>query len=341
MGVFRYPGIAKVAPTAQANATGGSMEAHKESTAAPRSSLWRWFVPLAIAAAGIGALVYFLAPYRADIRLAVDRASIGTLVAITALSLVALPLRTEVWRAGLAAAGRRPPRSDLHAANSAALVASLANHYLAPGVKMWLLRKMEGERAAYLLKLVTIELATTVIEAFLAGALVIFAAFELSLQWWIPVLLMAAASSLLLVAIVSWARHPGHPVVQGFSVLMRPRYRWEVLSLLILVFGAQILRTWLSLRSVGVSLDVGDALLVFVLTGVLGVLPSGVTAAPTAASLIVVGSRGIGRAAASGILVTGSLVVASLAYFLCSVCVRLLVRHRHSTPASSPGAALE
>jgi uncharacterized membrane protein YbhN (UPF0104 family) len=317
------------------------MEARKESNPARRSGLWRWIVPLVIAAAGIGALVYFLAPYRADIRTAIDRASIGTLVEITALSLVALPLRTEVWRTGLAAAGRRPPRSDLHAANSASLVASLANHYLAPGVKMWLLRKMEGERAAYLLKLVTIDLATTVIEAFLAGALVIFAAFQVSLQWWIPVLLLAGASGLLLVAIVAWRRYPEHPVVEGFSVLMRPRYRWEVLILLILVFGAQIVRTWLSLRSVGIPLDLGDALLVFVLTGVLGVLPSGVTAAPTAASLIVLGSRGIGRAAASGILVTGSLVAASLAYFLVSVSVRFLARHRQSTPVSPSGAALE
>jgi uncharacterized membrane protein YbhN (UPF0104 family) len=294
-----------------------------------------------LAIAGIGALVYFLAPYRASIRVAVDQASFGQMLAITALSLVALPLRTEVWRSGLAAAGRRPPRSDLHAANSAAQTASLANHYLAPGVKMWLLKKMEGERAAYILKLVTIDLATTVIEAFLAGALVIFAAFQVALQWWIPVVLLSGASGLLLVAVVARRRYPHHPVVEGFNVLMRPRYRWEVLTLLVLVFAAQIVRTWLSLKAVGVPLDLGDAMLVFVLTGVLGVLPSGVTAAPTAASLIVVGSRGIGRAAASGILVTASLVAATLVYCLISVGFRLLARGHRTAPVSAPIATLE
>ncbi len=292
------------------------------------------------AAAGIAVLVYFLAPYRVDIRTAVDRASIGSLIAITLLSLLALPLRTEVWRAGLAAANRRPPRSDLHAANSGSMVASLANHYVAPVVKMWILRKMEGERAAYLLKLLTIDLATSVIEAFLAGALVIFAAFQVSLQWWLPVVLLAGASGLLLIAIVAWRRYPEHPVVEGVSVLMRPRYRGEVLILLVFVFAAQIVRTWISLKAVGVPLDLGDALLVFVLTGVLGALPSGVTAAPTAASLIVVGSRGVGRAAASGILVTGSLVAATLFYCLISVSVRFLLRRRRSTSAS-PGGPLE
>ena len=306
-----------------------------------RSSVRRWILPVILTIAGIAVLAYFLAPYGDSIRLAVDRASPGALLAITGLSLIALPVRTEVWRTGLAAAGRHPPRTDLHAANSASFLTSLANHYVAPGVKMWLLKKMEGERAAYLLKLVTIDLATAVIEAFLAGALVIVAAFQVSLEWWIPAVLIAGASALLLVAVVAWRRHPEHPVVQGFSVLMRAGYRWRVLILLCFVFAVQIVRTWISLRTVGLSLDVGDAMLVFVLTGVLGVLPSGVTAAPTVASLVVVGSKGVGLAAASGILVTGSLVVATLAYCAISAGARFVVRRRLTTSALSPDASSE
>jgi uncharacterized membrane protein YbhN (UPF0104 family) len=321
------------------------MEPAQPTEDAPRSSLWRWTAPLLITLAGIVALVYFLAPYRSQVRTAVDRASLGSLLAMTALSLVALALRTEVWRAGLAAAGRRPPRSDLHAANAATMLTALANHYIAPGVKMWLLRKMEGERAAYLLKLVTIDIATAVLEAFLAGVLVVIAAFSVALQWWIPVLLLSGAGIATLVALVAWRRHPEHPVVEGFSVLMRPRYRWQVLILLSLVFGAQIVRAWLSLRTVGVPIGLGDAMLVFVLTGVLGVLPSGVTAAPTAASLIVVGSHGIGRAAGSGILVTGSLVAATIGYCLISAAARWVIRRGSAgeTPANAaaPGATLE
>jgi hypothetical protein len=318
-----------------------SVAAEKPPNPVERSSLRRWIVPVIFTATGIGAIVYFLAPYRDAIRVAVDRASIGALLAITALSLVALPLRTEVWRTGLAAAGRHPPRTDLHAANSAAFLTSLANHYIAPGVKMWLLKRMEGERAAYLLKLVTVDLATTVIEALLAGALVIVAAFQVSIEWWIPTVLIAGATALLLVAAVSWRRHPEHPVVEGFGVLMRPGYRWQVLLLLCLVFAAQIVRTWIALRTVGIPIDPGDALLVFVLTGVLGVLPSGVTAAPTVASLIIVGSHGVGLAAASGILVTGSLVLATLAYCVASVSLRFAMRHWGRAPGLSSRAPLE
>ena len=305
-----------------------------DPTTEPRSSLRRWVLPILIAVAGIAILVYFLLPYRSSIRLAFDRASTLRLLEITALSLVALPLRTEVYRAGLAAARRHPPRTDLHAANSVAMTVSLANHYVAPAVKWWLLVKMEGERAAYMLKLGSVDLATAVIEAFLAGALVIFAAFQVSLGWWIPTVLLSGATVLLIIAIVGWRRYPHHPIVEGFGVLMRPRYRWTVLGLLMLVFGAQIVRTWLALKAVGLDLDLGDAMLVFVLTGVLGALPSGVTAAPTVASLIVVGSRGVGPAAASGILVTGSLVVATLLYCAVALGVRF-VRVRRDRSAAA------
>lgn len=316
------------------------MSAPPEPTAPPSSSLRRWVLPVLLALVGIAALVYFLAPYRSAIHTALNRSSIETLVAITALSLVALPLRTEVWRSGLAAADRHPPRSDLHAVNSASLTVGLANHYAAPAVKWWLMRKLEGERAVYLLKLATVDLGTTVIEGFLAGALVVFATFSVSLDWWLPVLVLAGATGLLLLAIIAWRRHPEHPVVQGLGVLMRPRYRWEVLFLVAAVFTAQIVRTWLALRAVGVPIDLGDALLVFVLTGVLGFLPSGVTAAPTAASLIVLGSRGVGKAAASGILVTGSLAVATLLYALLALTIRFVARQRRPGPASSPREAL-
>ncbi|MEA2199038.1 MAG: hypothetical protein QOJ25_3089 [Solirubrobacteraceae bacterium] len=312
------------------------MSARRQFAALIRLSVWRWLAPFAITVAGIVALVVFLLPYRTDIRLAVDRASAGALIAMTALSFVALPLRTEVWRASLAAAGRRPPRSDLHAANSASLLASLASHYVGPGVKMWLLRRMEGERAAYLLQLIAVDLAGTVLEAFLAAALVIFATIEVALAWWVPVLLISGASGMLIVAILARRRYPDAPIVQGFSVLMRPRYRWEVLGLLALVFAVQILRAWISLRAVGLHLDLGDATLIFVLTGVLGVLPTGITAAPTAASLVVVGSHGVGRAAGSGILTTGSLVVATIVYGLVGAGTYLLARHRLPAPAPAP-----
>ena len=317
------------------------MTADEASPTEPRSRLRRWILPVLAAVAGIALLLYFLAPYRDEVRTAFDRASLGTLLAITALSLIALPLRTEVWRAGLAAAGRHPPRSDLHAANSASLVASLANHYIAPGAKMWLLRKMEGEQATVYLKLVTIDLATTVIEAFLAGALVIFAASQVSLQWWIPAVLLVGASVLLLVTMRGLAapsrssgdRRPQRPDAPALSLGSAVATdacvrRADLADVAVAACGRGSDR--FRRRSAGVRAHRRARR-----------APNGVTAAPTAASLIVVGSKGVGPAAASGILVTGSLVVATLAYCVFSFGTRLLVRRRHPGPSASAGAALE
>jgi hypothetical protein len=286
----------------------------RAETAAARPGAARWIAPVALTLLGAGLLVYFLAPYRHDIRSALDRASVASLVELTALSLVALALRTEVWGVALAAAERRPPRPHLHAANGGSFLVSLANHYVAPWIKMWLLRRMEGPRARALLQLVTIDIAATILEVLLAAALVVFATLRLSLAWWVPLLLIGGALGLLVVAIALHRRFPDHPAVQGLNVLMRGRYRWRVLALLALVFAFQIVRTWLSLRTVGLHPPFSDAVLVFVTTGVLGALPTGITAAPTTASLIVVGSRGIGSAAGAGVLVTGSLFAATLLY---------------------------
>lgn len=292
----------------------GRRDAPETTAASARPGAARWIAPLILTVVGAAALVYFLAPYHRDISGALNRASIGSLAVLTGLSLSGLVLRTEVWGVALAAANRRPSRAELHAANGGTFVVSLANHYVAPWVKMWLLRRMEGERAPGLLQLVTIDVASTILEALLAAALVIFATLRLSLAWWIPVLLIGGAVALLIAAIFLRRRFSEHPAVQGLNVLMRSAYRWRFLTLLAVVFAVQIVRTWLSLHVVGLHLPLSDGVLVFVTTGVLGALPTGLTAAPTTASLIVVGSRGIGAAAGSGVLVTVSLFAATLIY---------------------------
>jgi hypothetical protein len=267
-----------------------------------------------VTAASIAVLVYFLAPYHHAIGRALGRTSIGTLAGLTGLSLLALIVRTEIWATSLAAAGRHPPRSHLHAANSGTFLVSLINHYLAPFAKLWLLRRMEGEGATALVQLVAVELAGTILEVLVAAALVIFAAFQLALAWWVPVLMIGGAGAFLVLATQARARFPDHPAVVGLNVLMRPGSRGRVVVLLLFVFAVQILRTWLSLRAVGLHLGITDGILIFVVTGVLGALPSGLTAAPTAASLIVVSSHGVGAAAGAGVLVTVALFVATLLY---------------------------
>jgi hypothetical protein len=282
-----------------------------------RPPIIRWIAPVALMLVSLGLLAYFLAPYRHSIRTSLDRASLESLLALTALSCCAMALRTEAWRVCLGAAGRHPPHSHLHAANAGTFAVGLANHYLAPWVKILMLRRMEGEEAAQILQLAAIDLAGGALEVFAAAALLVFTTFRLGLPWWVPALFICGALGVVVVAAYAQRRYPDHPVIQGLRVLLRRGYRGRVILVFVLVFAVQITRTWIALHIVGLhGAGFDDAVLVFVVTGVFGALPSGLTAAPIAASLVVVGSKGVGAAAGVGVLLTATLALATVIYAL-------------------------
>lgn len=304
---------------------------------AERPSRARWIWPTLLTLGSVALLVILLLPHRSSISTALANAPAGTVTLLTLLSLVALALRTETWRVALNAAGRHPPRADLHAANGGAFVVGVVNHYVAMWVKIWLLRRMEGERAARLLQLVAVDFAGLILEVIAVTGLVIYAAFHVAVAWWVPVLMLLGAAAMVFLALVLRRRYPDHHAVQGLSVLLRGSYGWRVVALLALVFAAQILRTWLALRAVGLDLPISYGVLVFVVTGVLGALPSGIAAAPTAASLIVLSSHGVGAAAGSGVLVTASLLLATVLYGAAAAAIFWLARRRRAAGVATEG----
>jgi hypothetical protein len=291
-----------------------------------RPSARRWALPVLATLLGVGLLAYLLAPHAADIRKATSEASFATLAWLTVLSALALALRTEMWKVALRAAGHDLPRPHLHAANGGTFLVSLVNHYVGPAVKIWALRRMRSESDPKVGQLVVVDLASVALEIMVAALLVIFAAFAVDLAWWVPVLFTVAALGLVVVAWATHRRWEHHPAVQGLNVLLHGYYRNRLLVLLIGVFVSQILRTWIALEAVGLDAGFGSATLIFVLTAVLGMLPTGLAAAPTAASVLVFGSDGVGAAAASGVLVTVSLFLATIVYTL--VTLAWYWRHR-------------
>lgn len=280
-----------------------------------RPSKRRWILPIVATVLGVALLAYLLEPHAADIRKATREASIATIAWLTLLSALALALRTEMWKVALRAAGHDLPRAQLHVANGGTFLVSLVNAYVGPAVKIWALRKMRPESAG-VGQLVVVDLASVALEIMVAALLVIFAFFAIDLAWWIPVVFVAGAVGLAIVAVVTHRRWESHPSVQGLNVLMHGYYRWRLLALLAGVFVSQILRTWIALEAVGIDAGFGSATLIFVLTAVLGMLPTGLAAAPTAASVLVFGRDGVGAAAASGVLVTVSLFLATILYML-------------------------
>jgi uncharacterized membrane protein YbhN (UPF0104 family) len=291
-----------------------------------RPSKRRWVLPVLATLLGVALLAYLLEPHAADIRKATREASIATIAWLTLLSALALALRTEMWKVALRAAGHDLPRAHLHVANGGTFLVSLVNAYVGPAVKIWALRRMRSESDPKVGQLVVVDLASVALEIMVAALLVIFVFFAIDLAWWIPVVFVAGGVGLAVAAVLTHRRWEHHPAVQGLNVLMHGYYRWRLLALLVGVFVSQILRTWIALEAVGLDAGFGSATLIFVLTAVLGMLPTGLAAAPTAASVLVFGRDGVGAAAASGVLVTGSLFLATILYTL--VTLAWYWRHR-------------
>ncbi len=206
-------------------------------------------------------------------------------------------------------------------------------------MKILLLRRMEGAESAKILQLWAVDIAGVVLEAFAVAGLIIFASLRVALPWWVPALIIAGAVGLTAIAWLLQRRYHEHPVVEGLNVLLRPRYRWRVIAVFGAVFAVQIVRTWLALRAVGLHLDIADAVLVFVVGGVLGALPSGIVAAPIAASLLVLHSHGVGVAAASGVLLTATLASGTVLYAAIAGLAYWREVRRRAAPASAVEAA--
>lgn len=304
-----------------------------------RPSARRWALPVLATVIGVGLLVYFLRPYGHDIRKATDEASVATLLALAALSLIALGLRTEMWRVALRASGQDIPRTEQHAANGGTFLVSLVNGYVGPAVKMWLLRRMRAGRGPRVDQLIAVDLAAVLPEILTAAVLVLGASFFVDLAWWIPAILLAGGLVLLTAIVATHRRWDHHPAVQGLNVVMHSYYRYRLLVLLVGVFLSQIVRTWVALDAVGLDASPGSATLIFVLTGALGALPTGLAAAPTTASVLVFGRDSVGAAAASGVLVTVSLFAATILYTVVTASAYLIIRRRAGHRQSAAGAA--
>jgi hypothetical protein len=297
-------------------------------------------LPILAAFAGVAVLVILLRPYGDDIREASREASLETLIALSALSLVALALRTEMWRVALRASGEDIPRTEQHAANGGTFLVSLVNGYVGPAVKMWLLRRMRAGRGPRVDRLIAVDVAAVLPEMLTAAVLVLVASFFVALAWWIPAVLLTGGLVLLVTVVATHRRWDHHPAIQGLNVVMHSYYRYRLLVLLAGVFLSQIVRTWIALDAVGLDASPGSATLIFVLTGALGALPTGLAAAPTTASVLVFGRDGVGAAAASGVLVTVSLFAATILYTVVTASVYLIARrrdaHRQEAAVAAP-----
>ena len=302
-------------------------------------NLRRSLIGLAGPLALLAVMAYELVHHGGAIRHAADRTSATTLVVVTLLALATLLARSEAAVACLSAMGNRASRLDIHPASAAAFVVSMLNHYLASPVRATVLKRLDRGRAPTIPQMIMVDASTYLIEGVLAAVLIVVSASALKLQWWMPVLAVVGAAAALAVALTMRRRFERYVAVRGLEMLAHSRQRLVVLVLCLLIFAGQIGRTLLVLRATGLHPSLLQAAATFVAGGVLSAFLAGPAAGTAGAPLIIFGHRSIAAAAAAGLILSITALLAAALYAIaCGPIVVWRLRHREPAPEGAPRA---
>jgi uncharacterized membrane protein YbhN (UPF0104 family) len=193
-------------------------------------------------------------------------------------------------------------------------LASFVNHYLSSIVRGALMRRVDRERAPTIPQMIMVDTSTTLIEGLVVAVLVVASAGALKLAWWIPALLIVAGLAGIAGALGARHRFAHLKVFRGLDVLAHTRQRAVVAGLMVVVVTAQVLRTWIVLRAVGLHPSLLQAVATFVAGGVLSSLLVGPGGGTAAAPLLVFGHQSVAASAAAGLELSITSLIAGILY---------------------------
>lgn len=282
----------------------------------PRKGRLRLALSVVVPLAVVGLFAYVLVGNSEEISRAVKRTSLGQLVLVTALAFVTLVARSEAVVACLNAMGARPERRDIHASNSLTFLAATINHYASSIVRAALLRRIDRKRSPTISQMIMVDTSTTLIEALVVGLLIIASANALKLEWWAPALILLGCLLGVAVALATRRRFAHRDMFRGLDVLVHSRQRVVVGALMVIVIVAQVARTLIVLKAVGLQPTVLQAVATFVAGGLLSSLFAGPGAGSAGGPLIVFGHNHVAASAAAGIELSITLLLAGIVYAL-------------------------
>jgi hypothetical protein len=124
----------------------------------------------------------------------------------------------------------------------------------------------------------------------------------LGLPWWLPVAIVLAAA-LISAGLRHLAVKAGRELWKGLAVLRSVHGGGRVFAFVFIAVLAQMARNWMLLRAVGVPASLWDAIAVLIAVVSLSQLPTGPSVG-AASAVLILGSDGVGKAAAAGLLLT-------------------------------------
>ncbi|MFN2616755.1 MAG: lysylphosphatidylglycerol synthase domain-containing protein [Thermoleophilaceae bacterium] len=257
-------------------------------------------------------LVFVLAGRRHAFATALSDASMGVLALAALLQIVALLARSEAWHLSIEAAGGTVARRVLYRASAMQVLGGVINGQLGVAARIAALRRSSGDVSPQVPTLIAAEFPILAVEATLAALASYTLVGPLGLPWWLPLI------GLVVIGTVSaglrhLALRKGRELWKGLTVLRTRRGGGRVIGFVLVAVFAQIVRTWLLLRAVGVDASVFDATAVLIGLSTLQQLPVG-PGSSAAAAVLILGSHGVAAAAAAGVLTTVTGTVGGLCF---------------------------
>ncbi len=229
---------------------------------------------------------------------------------------VTLVFRTEAWRTVLGAAGGGSLDSRvLHAANAGSfLVGTLQGHAALPA-RVALLRRLGGDDAPEIAQVALADAPILLLEVCTSALLAAVAATAVpAIPGWAPAVLMGGALIALGALRLVHQRFRHRSLARGLAVLADPRARNRLVGLVLALTAAALLRTWVVLLGFGLPAAPADAALLLFSMGAIGLLPLGAVGTAPTATVAAMGAADLTSAAAAGMVIGTSTVLAALLY---------------------------
>lgn len=295
-------------------------------------------VTLAATVAAIVGLAVVLWHHWDEVGRAIETVSLVSFLAITALQVVAYLMRTQAFGMCVRAAGAHTPTGALHGASASTFLANtVVPMYVGGLVRVAMLRRLAGKEGPTVGQMVTADGVSLFLEAVITVALIVVACTQLDVAWWWPVALGAVCVA------AGWGvwqarRRLAHREWVKALNVFDDRMKLVVLTVLLAaVIGVQPIRFYVVLHAVGVDVSMLEAVLAFVITSAGAILPVGPGPASVGGVAAVLGHEGLAEAAASGVVLAASAVLAAAVYTGVALGVLAWQRRRGRVAAEAVG----
>jgi uncharacterized membrane protein YbhN (UPF0104 family) len=287
-----------------------------------RLSRRRRLIALIGALVGIGLIAIVIVPRADDVRQALSEVGAGKFVLIVLLGFVSLIFRSGAWQVAIDAAGGRLRLQEAHLGSSTAFAVGLLSPYLGVAARIAVIRDRVPERSPTSAEQVAAESVLIVVEAAIVGTLVLLSSWTLDVQLGVALLIFLGGVGAIVATVLLARRFAERRFGAGLAVARQPKPLLLVILCLAATVGTQIARVAVTLGSVGLDTSPLIVIAVYLASGAGAVIPIGTAASGAAAPLLAVHQGGnVSDAAAAGVLLTGSLMVACLAYLLIALAV--------------------